>query len=312
MIDLPIHDALRGSSRVLLLGAGGGYDILGSVPLLVALRSQGKKVHVGGVSFTSLAALPGSRPEPGHPCLFPLHGGLATRDTYCPEPWLARWLGECQGYAEPLWGIAKTGVRPLRAALAHLRDRLAVDTIVLVDGGIDLILRGDETSIGTPAEDLASLQAVSGLPGVRKLVASFGFGAELRDGIPHAQVLERIAELERADGYLGAVSLSRHGVAGRAYLEALAFVRDGQRDQRGTHIHTVVESSMWGRFGSSAPDVWVSPLASLCWFFSLDAVAGSHLFARHLERTESIWDVTSTVRACRKDLVVRERTEIPL
>jgi hypothetical protein len=28
MIDLPIDDSLRGASRVLLLGAGGGYDVL--------------------------------------------------------------------------------------------------------------------------------------------------------------------------------------------------------------------------------------------------------------------------------------------
>ena len=312
MIDAPIHEALDAASRALLLGAGGGYDILAGVPLLAALRSRGKQVHLGGVSFTSLAQLPGSRPEPGHACLFAVHGGLATADAYCPEAWLARWLRERRADAEPVWGIAKTGVRPLRAALEHLVQRLGLDTIVLVDGGIDLILRGDETSIGTPSEDLASLQAVAGLSRVRKLAMCLGFGTELREGIPHAQVLERIAELERVDGYLGAASLSRHSLAGRAYLEALAFVREGQADQRGSHIHRVVQAALEGGFGSIAPDVWVSPLASLCWFFEVEALAGSHLFARHLEQTASIWEVTSIVRAFRKGLAVRERTAIPL
>jgi hypothetical protein len=312
MLDIPITEALGHSRRILLLGAGGGYDVLGAIPLFVALRAKGKQVHLGGVSFTSLASLPGCSPEPQHPCLFPVRGEQAAQDAYCPEAWLARWLQDRQAYSEPLWGIAKTGVRPLRAALAHLVERLALDAIVLVDGGIDLILRGDETSIGTPAEDLASLQAVRGLPGISTFVMCLGFGAELREGIPHAQALERVAELERAGGYLGAVSLSRHSASGSSYLEAVAFVRTGQQDQRGSHIHRVVQSAMEGRFGAEGPDVWFSPLASLCWFFYLDKVANSHLFARNLEGTESIWDVTAVVRGCRKGLAVRERTAIPL
>jgi hypothetical protein len=46
------------------------------------------------------------------------------------------------------------GVRPLRAALAHLIQTVAADAVVQVDGGVDVILKGDETSVGTPAEDL--------------------------------------------------------------------------------------------------------------------------------------------------------------
>jgi hypothetical protein len=312
MLDDSTPEALRQSNRILLLGAGGGYDILGAIPLFVSLRAQGKDIHLGGVSFTSLATLPGYSPEPEQPCLFAIHAGLATEDAYCPEAWLARWLEDRHGYAEPLWGVSKTGVRPLRAALAHLVQGLDLDAVVLVDGGIDLILRGDETSIGTPAEDLASLQAASGLQDLPSFVMCLGFGAELREGIPHAQVLERVAELERAGAYLGARSLNRNSVAGDAYIEALAFVRAGQERQRGTHIHHVVQSAMEGRFGPGGPDVWFSPLASLCWFFHLKGVVESHLFAHHLEETDSIWDVTATIRACRKDLAIRERTAIPL
>lgn len=58
--------------------------------------------------------------------------------------------------------------------------------------------------------------------------------------------------------------------------------------------------------------MWFSPLASIGWFFSLQAVAESHVFAQHLEDTESIWDVTVTIRACRQSLSTRERTTIPL
>jgi hypothetical protein len=311
MIDLPAFDRLREARSVLLLGAGGGYDILGAVPLLVALRGLGKTVHLGGVSFTSLDSLPRCQPDEAHACLFAVRGDSAVSDRYCPESWLARWLEE-GGQDQPVWALAKVGVKPLRAALADLVARLGADAVVLVDGGVDILLRGDETSIGTPAEDLTSLCAVSGLAVPTRLIMCLGFGAELRDGIPHAQVLERVAELQARGGFLGAVSLDRQTRPGAAYLEALGYVSEGQRGQRGSHVQATVRAAMSGQFGGKDPETWVSPLTALCWFFSLPEVAGSHLFLSHLEATDSIWDVTTRVRGCRSTLAVRERSSIPL
>ena len=311
MIDLPAFEMLRKSRNVLLLGAGGGYDILGAVPLYAALRALGKTVHLGGVSFTSLDTLPSCRSDERHACLFAVSGESAVADRYCPEPWLARWLA-ARGHDQPIWALAKVGVRPLRAALADLVDRLTLDAVVLVDGGVDILLRGDETSIGTPAEDLASLCAVSGLQVPTRLIMCLGFGTELRDGIPHAQVLERVADLQTRGGFLGAVSLHPQTRPGAAYLEALAYVLEGQRGQRGSHVQGTVRAAMSGQFGTTESDTWVSPLTALCWFFTVAAVAGSHLFLSHLEPTETIWDVTTRVRGCRGTLAVRERSSIPL
>lgn len=139
-----------------------------------------------------------------------------------------------------------------------------------------------------------------------------GFGTELREGIPHAQVLERFAELQRLGAYLGAISLHASSPWGVAYREALAFVQAGQREQRGTHVHEVVSAAMDGRFGPDGPDVWISPLAAFCWFFDARGMAASHLFLQNLEGTESMWDVANVIRACRKALDVRDRTAIPI
>ncbi|MFF7988525.1 hypothetical protein ACFZDG_01885 [Kitasatospora xanthocidica] len=35
--------------------------------------------------------------------------------------------------------------------------------VLLVDGGTDILMRGDEAGLGTPEEDMASLAAVAGL-----------------------------------------------------------------------------------------------------------------------------------------------------
>ena len=67
-----------------------------------------------------------------------------------------------------------------------------------------------------------------------------------------------------------------------------------------------------GQDGGTAADVWISPLAAIRWFFDVRGLASSHLFLEHLERTETIWDVTTVIRGCRKALDVRPRTAIPI
>lgn len=69
---------------------------------------------------------------------------------------------------------------------------------------------------------------------------------------------------------------------------------------------------MRGDFGAAGPDVWVSPLSSLLWFFDLTVVARSHLFLDHLLETETVFDVTSVVRGCRRNLEVKPPSDIPL
>jgi hypothetical protein len=76
-------------------------------------------------------------------------------------------------------------VQPLRAAYRALIGHLGgVDAIVLVDGGTDILMRGDENGLGTPEEDMASLGAVNGLTEVpQRLVACIGFGVDSYHGL---------------------------------------------------------------------------------------------------------------------------------
>lgn len=69
-------------------------------------------------------------------------------------------------------------------------------------------MRGDESGLGTPEEDLASVAALAGLaPGdgaaPECFVASIGFGVDAYHGVSHGLVLENIAALERDGAYLG-------------------------------------------------------------------------------------------------------------
>jgi hypothetical protein len=306
-IIVPAGDA----RRVLIAGAGGGYDVLGAVPLLHDLEQRGVEVHLASLSFCYLNGLDGARRIDDVACLYEVGPGAAIATAYCPEAWLAEFIAERTARPRSIWCFDKVGVRPLRRAYEWLIRELAIDHVILVDGGIDAILRGDESSLGTPAEDLASVAAVAGID-VPARLACLGLGAELRDGIPHEQVFARIAELTRARGYLGAHAVAAGTPRGDLYRDAVAHVFAHQDGQKQSHVHKVVVAAMNGEYGAIAPHVWLSALLPIHWWFDLDAVARTHLFLRELGDTESIWDVSARIEAARKALAVRDRTAIPI
>ncbi|HWO21343.1 MAG TPA: DUF1152 domain-containing protein [Kofleriaceae bacterium] len=311
MLETRLDRYLGHARRVLLAGCGGGYDVLGAIPLAHQLRARGVAVELASFSFSYLNALEAPRDEQ-HPNLYAVGAGAATEHAYCPEAWLARWLDEELGGEHVVWSFEKTGVRPLERAYRALVERLAIDAIILVDGGVDAVLRGDETSLGTPAEDLTSLAAVTGVPDVPIVLACVGLSAELRDGIAHAQFFERIAELTRLDAYLGASAMVPGTAASDAYVRGVQYVFAGQMHQKRSHVHSVVTRSLSGEFGPKAPHVWLSPLASMYWYFDARMVAGTHVFLDDLRGTEGIWDVAQRIAAVRARMDIRGHSAIPL
>lgn len=312
MLTQQINTLFEQPRRVLLAGCGGGYDVFGAVPLMAELLEGGHEVTLASHSFCYLNGLAGAIQHPSIPNLYEVPATAATRDAYCPEAWLARWQQERLGRQQSVWAFDKTGVQPLHAAYRHLVERLQIDSVVLVDGGIDAMLRGDESSLGTPAEDLVSIAAVDRLELPVKVLACFALGAEIRDGICHEQVFGRIAELNREQGFLGATALLPQTGSGKLYLDALEYTFSHQEGQRTSHINKVVRDSLSGQSGSRGPHIWISPLLSMFWFFSLRAVAGSHLFLSELWDTTTIWEVSARIEGIRKGMKIRERSSIPI
>ena len=310
MLDTRLDAHLGRARRVLLAGCGGGYDVLGAIPLAHQLRARGVAVELASLSFSYLNALDAPC-DARHPNLYAVGARAATEAAYCPEAWLAKWLDEELGGAHVVWSFDKTGVRPLARAYRAIVERGGIDAIVLIDGGVDAVLRGDETSIGTPSEDLATLAAATSL-GVPIALACVGMSAELRDGIAHAQVFERIAELSRANAYWGASALVPGTPAADAYVRSVEYVFAGQMHQKRSHVHSVITRALGGEFGAPAPYTWLSPLASMYWFFDAAVVARTHRFLELLHATDSIWEVAARIEGARKDLAIRDRSTIPL
>ncbi|PWI14760.1 hypothetical protein DI272_11770 [Streptomyces sp. Act143] len=298
---------LRAARRVLVAGAGGGFDVYAGLPLALALQAAGKEVHLANLSFADLYGL--DQDVWLEPDVAAVRPGTAARGDYFPERTLARWLDR-QGLPSTVHAFPLTGVRPLRAAYRALLDHLGpVDAIVLVDGGTDILLRGDEHGLGTPEEDMASLAAVAGLDEVpERLVACLGFGVDAHHGVNHALVLENLAALDREGGYLGAFSVPRDSREGALYLDAVAHAQECTPDHPSI-VNGSVAAAVRGDFGdvrfterTRDSELFINPLMAL--YFCVDAptLARRNLYLDRLEDTALMRQISSVIAQFREGL----------
>jgi hypothetical protein len=314
MFEPLLFQRLRDARHVLLAGAGGGFDVYAALPLAIVLADAGVRVSLASLSFTHLDAL-GSEVwlEPGIAAIRP--DTPSAFDGYFPERTLARWL-DAHEMPSVVYAFPKTGVQPLRAAYCALLKHLDADAVVLVDGGTDLLLRGDEAGLGTPEEDMASLAALHGIDGPVKLAASLGFGIDAYHGVNHAQVLENIADLERHGGYLGTFSVPRSTRPGMLYLDAV----DHAQRETVTHpsiVHGQVAAAVRGEFGdvqfterTRGSTLFVNPLMSLYFTFDLDVLAERNLHLEQLEQTVLIRQISSAIEQFRYELPATRKPQI--
>ncbi|MCC9311722.1 DUF1152 domain-containing protein [Kitasatospora sp. RB6PN24] len=306
LFEPPLLTRLKAADRILIAGAGGGFDIYAGLPIALALRAAGKEVHLANLSFSHLYGLDAEvwlEPEVAR-----ITPDTRSAERYFPERTLARWL-RLHRMPETVWAFASVGVRPLRKAYRALTSHLGIDAILLVDGGTDILMRGDEAGLGTPEEDMASLAAVAGLPGIpERLVACLGFGVDAYHGVSHTLVLENLAALDRAGGYLGAFSLPRDSREGRLYLDAVEHARDAFPEHPSI-VHGSVAAALEGRFGdvrftdrTRNSELFVNPLMTLYFTVTVEALAARNLYLRRIEETHLMRQVSSAIEEFRDSL----------
>lgn len=298
---------LQGAKRVLIAGAGGGFDVYAGLPLFAALRRRGCEVFLGNLTFTNLD--PGGTWPTEH-CMevTPESPGP---DSYFPERSLARFLS-ARGCGTRIFAFDKTGVEPLRRSYAHLIKALQLDTIVLFDGGTDIMMFGDEHGLGTPTEDMTSLAAVHGVEIERAVLCCLGFGVDRYHGVRHTQFLENVAAMSRVDAFWGALSVTPDMEEAKLYVDAVDHA--ATETMRHSIVNGSIADAMEGKYGdvhrypsrTAGSQLWINPLMSLIWSFDLHQVADANLYLEGLEGTQGVWDVQLRIEAARHDLERRK------
>lgn len=203
--------------RPLVLGIGGGGDVVGALATAEACRVCGAEPVVGGVSWERrpIDPQPGPRAESEiegarrlAPGVMAAVAGTRVRESgvVFAESRMAGLLGE-----ETVLVDATLGPAQLADGLAAAAASLGADLIVFVDVGGDALAHGDEPGLASPLCDALLLAAAARLadaphPTPPVLGGVFGIGC---DGeLTPPEVLERLAEVGAAGGLAGARGLT--------------------------------------------------------------------------------------------------------
>jgi hypothetical protein len=301
MLKLPFFTELEPAQNILIAGAGGGFDIFSGLPLYFGLHAAGKNVHLANLSFS---ILPHQRDERLASALLRVTDTTPLVTDYFPEKYLAQWF-RLRGQDVPIYCFERTGVRPMLAGYQALVDRLGIDTIILVDGGTDSLMRGDESGLGTPQEDMASITAVHELNVARKLLVCLGFGIDHYHGVCHAHFLEAVAAMISQQGYLGMFSLTKDMPEVALYQAATEHVFT-MMPNAVSIVSSSILSAIDGHYGdyqvterTRNSQLWINPLMAVYWCFQLAPVAERLLYRQDLLDTNSYREVAYVIEAFR-------------
>jgi len=291
------------SKSVLIAGAGGGFDVFCGLPIYFALKDLGIPVHLANYSFSFRhGEITGAKYGAN---IVEVTSGSFGNDYFFPEGYLTKWFGR-KNIRQPIYCIRPCAPPALLESYKLLQTKLGFDTLVLVDGGVDSVLRGDEARIGTPLEDMSTLVAVDQLDVAQKLIVCLGFGAETDVSQSHA--LKTIAELMGKNAFLGATCLEPNMSEVKRFKEATEFVFFEMRGYESVILSSVL-SSLEGRYGdfhrtrrTVGSELWINPLMPIYWAFDATLVAQNVLYFEDLKKAKTIEEVSQTIRNYRDSI----------
>lgn len=309
---IPFFKEIENSNSILISGAGGGFDIASGIPLYIYLRSKGKKVYLANLSFTHL---PSTASEKVFDELYKItEESLNTH--YFPEKYILDWLHSLNEYPDFFAFSSEIGVAPLTSIYTHLRDSLNIDTLILIDGGTDSLMFGDESKVGTIVEDACSIVAATKANIEKCFVAAIGFGVE--HDFNHHSCLENMSTLIESDGYLGAISITKDMPEGKAYLDMVEHLNNAMPLHQSIVVNSIY-SAMTGKFGdyhstnrTAGSIQFISALMPIMWFFDTRKIASHLSFLSLIENTETMYDVASEIQMHRLKNKTRAHKKIPI
>ena len=316
ILTSPFITKLEQAERILIAGAGGGFDVFCGLPLYFALQAEGKAVYLANFSFTNLEDFEGEWITPSMMKVTPATKGY--KGLYFPEWYLTQWLAENGDPSPAVYSFLRNGVLPLIENYKKLCEMLDIDTIVMVDGGTDSLMRGDEDGLGTPAEDLASITAVSAVAVPQKMLMCLGFGVDHYHGVSNDLTFNAIADLTQSEGFLGSLSLLSQMPEVQKYIAASEYVFASMPNDISIVSSSII-AAIKGHYGNhhttertKGSRLWINPLMPICWFFDLEAIVKRNLLCEHLYITEYLDQTIRAITIFRRQQLKQMRRRSPL
>jgi len=208
-----LEDLIRDSKHALVIGVGGGGDVVGALATARFLEFCGLRFTLGGLSWERNVydPVPGPRKISETKNVKALHEfawlANAQSQTSTGIPFAEAKMAEVIG-REVLLVDINGGVKGVVAGLEAVMESLGTDLLVGLDVGGDSLAQGSEPGLRSPLADSILLAAMAALAcrGHRTIWGVFGFGSDGELTVDEIELA--LSKLGTAGGLLGGWSLT--------------------------------------------------------------------------------------------------------
>jgi hypothetical protein len=291
---------LRAARRPLVIGMGGGGDVVGALATAEAMRLyDDADPLIGGLTWERRPIDPAPGPRrvdeidggwevaPGVLLAGP-HARVRDSDVHFGEARMAAFLGRPTVLVDVHGGAAAVADGLRRAAMALRRD-----LVVFVDVGGDVLAQGDEPGLRSPLCDALMLAAAGMLDAAGHPVLLGIFGTGCDSELTTAEVLERISWVAAAGGLCGARGLTEP--VARRLEESLQYVPTEASAQA---IRAFRGGAGTATIRGGRRTFELTSLAAQTWFLQVDAtIAAAGRLARALADAPGLEEANRALNA---------------
>lgn len=306
-------------SNILIAGAGGGFDFLCGLPIILELEARGHSTHIANYSFTNLKEIKNATWHSENLLEIKADSTLEN-DNYFPEFHLSNWYRQNKKIEKSVWCFTKSGVKQTLESYNYLINKFDIKAVICIDGGVDGIFRGDEFDLGTPSMDSISVISTHLSKAPIRIYACTAFGTEGAEGkVSHAQALNRMSDLITENAFLGVGTIRQNDKFGAEFIDAVSFIYSRLEPLGESIILNTLIASIKGKYGNQNvhpktqfTQPWISPLTSLIWYFNADNVSKSKLFYESAKNSFSVAEVAEAIEEVRQKINIKPYEDIPI
>jgi len=311
--------------NILITGCGGGFDFTHGMLIYPELKRLNKNVTIGSFSFgsphnISEADIIWQEKTPAGECLvkkvFATSIGAAR---YCPEVRLCSYLDIKYPQEKPHMVYAYNARLFSVPMLTRLYEQFIkdheIDTIIIIDGGTDSLMKGDEDGLGDPIEDCVSVTTAALLrknnPKIKHtILLAVGFGMDRFNNVSDAESMKAVAELTKLGGFKGSISIESTSKGFQFYKQCIEHINAGQTFRSVMSLGMIAATE--GNFGYQVPaeassrvregNLYLWPLMAMIWGFDPVIMSQRSLISKWIAECEHAIECHTVLTEERKRL----------
>jgi len=193
-----------------------------------------------------------------------------------------------------------------------------INLLILVDGGNDALMRGNEQRLGSPHEDSMSIAGVYGIsPSIlsmdSRLLTCIGFGVDHFHGVNSCLFFENTSSIisKYDGGYKGVFSVLRESPSFKLFKEASEYTFK-RMPTSPSIVASCIIAAIEGKFGDFHPPsiknrtqsskLFINPMMGMYWVYSLEAVANQLMYLSFIKDSKNMAQLDIGLRNYRQGI----------